>query len=106
MNVAVRLLVPSLTAIVWGPRAEEDGTINMHPELMPPNESVVQVVGIPLAEPSYVTVRLREATRLEPGMVTGVPTAPKAGLREIDMIATVSPAEQAETAGEPLSVTP
>jgi hypothetical protein len=105
VNVAVGLLVPSLTVTVWGPGVEY-GTVNLHPDAMLPDASVVQVVGMPAPEPPYETVRLCEATKLEPVMVTDVPTAPDAGLREMDTKATVSPAEQAEAAGEPLSVTP
>jgi len=56
--------------------------MNLQPELMLPDASVVQVVGMPAAEPSYVTVRLCEAMRLEPVIVTDVPTAPNEGLRE------------------------
>lgn len=93
VNVAVGLLVPSLTVTVLGPGAEEDGTVNVHPDATLPDVSVTHVVGMPVVEPSYVTVRLCEATRSEPVMVTDVPTAPDAGLREID-----------GTAGTPMTI--
>jgi hypothetical protein len=66
---------------MWEPRTEEDGTVNVQPELTLPDASVVQVVGMPEAEPSYVIVRLCEEVKLEPVMVTDVPTAPDEGLR-------------------------
>jgi len=57
VKVAVRLFVLSLTVTEWLPRAEEDEIANVQPELMLPVKSVVQVVGIPAVEPSYMTVR-------------------------------------------------
>ncbi len=81
VNVAVALLISSLTVIVLEPRIEEDGTVNMQPEFMLPDTSVVQLVGMPAVEPSYVTVRLCEAMKPVPVTVTVVPAAPSEGLR-------------------------
>lgn len=54
--------------------------MKVQPELMPPVELVEQEVGIPVPEPSYVTVRLCEAMRPAPVMVTDVLTTPDEGL--------------------------
>jgi hypothetical protein len=58
--------------------------MNVQPEFMPPVVPVVQSVGMPVHEPSYVTIRSCEATKLEPVIVTEDPTAPNEGLREMN----------------------
>jgi len=87
-KLAETLWVPSLTAIVWFPRAAEAGTVNVQVGNMLPNivpvELVVQSVGIPAVEPSNVTIRECEWRKFEPIRVTVVPAAPIDGAREIE----------------------
>lgn len=81
VNLADRLLVPSVTTIVCGPGAE-DGTTNAHPKLMLPDGSVLQA-GIDALEPSNVSVKMLEARKPTPQMLTVEPTFPDPGVTKM-----------------------
>jgi len=72
----------------------EAGTINVTPDGMFPDESVVTVAGlVVITFPSYFTVTIDDGAKPEPDIVTVLPTSPDGEESEIDEEACASSLE-------------